>query len=843
MYKLLLTPIITIFFCTLVNSQSLSEKSADSKISNLTNANFSSQNDKKSTDLTPTTINEVVISGTVFDKETNDPLEYATVSFFNKRENKIETGGITDSKGNFSIPIKAGLYDISIEYISYKKQTILNRVINKNENIGAFYLDINFEALKAVEIIAERTTVELKLDKKIYNVGKDLTVRGGTVSDVLDNVPSVSVDVEGNVSLRGNDNVKILINGKPSGLVGLNSTDALRQLPAESIERVEVITSPSARYDAEGTAGILNIILRRSKLQGLNGAITTNAGYPYSAGISGNINYRTGDFNFFNTTGYSYRESPGKSITKTEYFNESGPNTFLNENRKYDRNSRGLNTNFGVEWYITDSASLTTSLLYRDSNQNQDATNTILEYDETGNLLNTSIRFDPEVSTDKTTQYSLNFDKSFDGNSEHKLTFDFQYESSDEDEKSLISQDGNEAERVDTYEQQDNILLQSDYVLPIGEKSQFELGYRGSFNTLDTDYTLEFYNNGVYELDTNVSNNLVYREYVNAAYTQFGSKIKNKFSFLFGLRMESTRISINQITTNDLKKKNYESLFPTVNLSYEFSENQSLTFGYNRRISRPRSRFINPFPSRSSATNLFQGNPDIDPSFANKIDIGYLNRFGKTTLNSSIYYEHATDVFTFITEDTGQTALVGGTEVPVIKRSPINLATNDRYGFEFTLNFRPSNKWNLNGNFNLFKSITNGFYNNVDYGAENLSWFARLNNKYTLPGKIDWQTRVMYMGPSEDAQNKSKGMLSTDLAFSKDLFNDRASLAFNVSDLFNTRKRQTTSTTPTFVSYSEFQWRQRSFNISFTYRFNQKKKKDGENGGRGNGGEDFEMQG
>ncbi|MCF8273372.1 MAG: TonB-dependent receptor [Flavobacteriaceae bacterium] len=843
MYKLLLTPIITIFFCTLVNSQSLSEKSADSKISNLTNANFSSQNDNKPTTLIPTTINDVVISGTVFDKETKDPLEYATISFFNKSENKIETGGITDSKGNFSIPIKAGLYDISIEYISYKKQTILNRVINKNENIGAFYLDINLEALQVVEIIAEKTTVELKLDKKIYNVGKDLTVRGGTVSDVLDNIPSVSVDVEGNVALRGNDNVKILINGKPSGLVGLNSTDALRQLPAESIERVEVITSPSARYDAEGTAGILNIILRRSKLQGLNGAVTTNVGYPNSAGISGNINYRTGDFNFFNTTGYSYRESPGKSITKTEYFNESGPNTFLNENRKFDRNSRGLNTNFGVEWYITDSASLTTSLLYRDSNQNQDATNSIREFDNVGNILNTSSRFDPEKSTDKTTQYSLNFDKIFDGNSEHKLTFDFQYESSDEDEKSLISQDGTEAERVDTYEQQDNILLQSDYVLPIGEKSQFELGYRGSFNTLDTDYTLEFYNNGVYELDTNVSNNLVYREYVNAAYTQFGSKIKNKFSFLFGLRMESTRISINQITTNDLKKKNYESLFPTVNLSYEFSENQSLTFGYNRRISRPRSRFINPFPSRSSATNLFQGNPDIDPSFANKIDIGYLNRFGKTTLNSSIYYEHATDVFTFITEDTGQTALVGGTEVPVIKRSPINLATNDRYGFEFTLNFRPSNKWNLNGNFNLFKSITNGFYNNVDYGAENLSWFARLNNKYTLPGKIDWQTRVMYMGPSEDAQNKSKGMLSTDLAFSKDLFNDRASLAFNVSDLFNTRKRQTTSTTPTFVSYSEFQWRQRSFNLSFTYRFNQKKKKDGENGGRGNGGEDFEMQG
>jgi hypothetical protein len=249
-------------------------------------------------------IRDVTITGKVIDKDVNAPLEYATVAFFSKKENKIITGGITDEQGNFSISVPPGTYDITVEYISYKKKTIPNRTLTGDTDLGVLGIAVDVEALGEVEVIAERTTVEIKLDKKIYNVGKDLTVRGGTVSDVLDNVPSVSVDVEGNVSLRGNDNVRILINGKPSGLVGLNSTDALRQLPAESIERVEVITSPSARYDAEGTAGILNIILRRSKLQGLNGAITANAGHPTSAGISGNINYRTGDFNFFNTSGY-----------------------------------------------------------------------------------------------------------------------------------------------------------------------------------------------------------------------------------------------------------------------------------------------------------------------------------------------------------------------------------------------------------------------------------------------------------------------------------------------------------------------------------------------------------
>jgi hypothetical protein len=171
------------------------------------------------------------------------------------------------------------------------------------------------------------------------------------------------------------------------------------------------------------------------------------------------------------------------------------------------------------------------------------------------------------------------------------------------------------------------------------------------------------------------------------------------------------------------------------------------------------------------------------------------------------------------------------------------LATNDRYGFEFTLTYRPTKDWNINGNFNLFQSITEGFYNGVDYGAENLSWFVRLNNKYTLPGNIDWQTRLFYMGPREDAQNKSKGMFSTDLAFSKDIFKDQASIAFNISDVFNTRKRVTDSFTSTFDSYSEFQWRQRSFNVSFTYRFNQQKKQQRDRGQNNGGGDDFEFEG
>ncbi|MCP4801623.1 MAG: TonB-dependent receptor [Bacteroidetes bacterium] len=804
---------------------------------------------------------EVTISGNVIDEETKEPLEYATIVVFSKLKNAVITGGITDSKGDFSIPVEIGAFDIRIEYIGFKTQIIENKRITNDENIGKFSLILDVEALDAVEIIAERTTVEFRLDKKIYNVGKDLTVRGGTVSDVLDNVPSVSVDVEGNVALRGNDDVRILINGKPSGLVGLNSTDTLRQLPAESIERVEVITSPSARYDAEGSAGILNIILRRSKLQGLNGAMTLNTSYPTQAGVSGNINYRTGNLNFFNTTGYSYRETPGNSYNNTEFFNGDNPSTFLKEERVFERERKGLNTNLGVEWYVNKTSSFTASMVYRNSDNASNTTN-ILDEIGSNNSITRNIRLDPEIEDDKTIQYSLNYDNQFNGDSQHKLTFDFQYEKSEESETSLINQNRIDVENVETREKQDRILLQADYVKPVGKEGQFEMGYRGQFQNLNSDFLVENTNdNGdTFFINTDLSNDLAFSQYVNAFYTQYGNKLGDKFSYLFGIRLEGTRVTIDQETSGDFEKKNYTQLFPTANLAYEISEDASITLGYNRRIRRPRSYFINPFPSRSSATSIFQGNPNLDPSTSDAFDIGYLNRFGKVTLSTSFYFQHATNTFNFITRETdlyyifetNQTISQNDPDfdqinddfdlVPIIKRGPVNLATNDRFGFEFTLSYRPTKKWNLNGNFNVFQSITRGDFEEQNFDAENLSWFMRLNNKYTLPGEIDWQTRLFYRGPNETAQSISTGVFSTDLAFSKDLFEEKASLALRVSDLFNSRKRISESFTSNFRSDSEFQWRQRTYTMSFTYRFNQQKNQRQRRGGQGNG-EQYEMEG
>lgn len=780
------------------------------------------------------------VKGTVIEKDTDQNLEFATIIIKSVKGDKIY-GGLTDKKGNFKISIPKGVYNLSIEFISFKTFTQKNISIAEDKNLGIFYLDEDSEKLEEVELIAEKSTVEIRLDKKIYNIGKDMTVKGGTASDVLDNVPSVTVDADGVVSLRGNESVRILINGKPSGLVGMNDTEALRQFPAEVIKKVEVITSPSARYDAEGTAGIINIVLRQDKMLGFNGSASINTGTPTVYGFATNLNYRIKKVNFFTNIGYSDRDSPGNASFFNEHFNTSSGNSFTKEIRKYNRNRKNLNTNFGMEYFFSESTSVTANFLFRNSDGTNKVSSSLDSFDEDMDLSRSSLRIENENSKDKLNQYAFNFTKNYkkDG---HKLTFDFQYQDNKEDEFALITNaetfpDNLEkpSEQIISDENQQDILIQGDYVLPIGENKQFELGFRSNIKDQSTDY--KFFNediNGDFIINDSLSNLFVYDENIHAIYSQYGNKF-GKISILLGLRMEATDINIHVTGKNldSINKKNYIYFFPTVNMAYEFNEDENLTLGYNSRIRRPRSYFINPFPSQSSKTNVFQGNPDLDPSISNGIDLGYYKRWAKLTFNTSVYYNHATDVFQFIREDTGKETDEG---IPIIKVTPINLSTNDRYGMEFSLNYTPMKKWRFNGSFNFYNSITEGFFNSIDYGAENRSWFTRLSSKIVLPLAIDWQTTLMYRGPSENSQSKREGVFSTNMAFSKDVLKGNGTISLNAQDLFNSRKRKSETLTDDFQSNVEFQWRERQILLTFSYRFKQKKKREREGGFNGNNG-------
>ena len=788
-------------------------------------------------------INKIKISGNITDSETAEPLEYATISLVNERFPEKVQGGITDTNGNFNIDIFPGKYNITIEYIGFDKTTITGKTIQENTNLGNFKLNINSESLEEIELIGERTEVEIRLDKRIYNVGKDITVRGGSVTDVMDNIPAVSVDVEGNISLRGNDNVRILINGKPSGLVGLSGSAALRQLPAESIEKVEVVTSPSARYEASGTAGIINIILKKDELIGFNATFIANTGIPEYLGSTVTLNWRTKKLNVFSTTTYRDQKSLGGGVFNSEYFNGDLPSSFANETRDYDRIRKNYFINLGVEYYINDKTSLTISGFVRDSNNTSDSNTEIDDLNANGDVLSSVDRLQEEAEEDNSSQFTANFTKKFNDDG-HELVAEIQLQKSAEDEFADISNSDSPSETAGTLESQTRNLFQLDYVWPIDKNTQFEFGYRGDFSSQENDYEIAIKENGRFIIDTNLSNVLLFEQNINALYTQYGKKI-NKFSYLLGLRMENTNIVIDQKTTNDFKEKKYTNFFPTVNLSYEFSEEENITLGFSRRIRRPRSWSLNPFPSRSSVTFFRQGNPDLDPSYSSTFDFGYLKRWEKLTLNGSAYYQKATQVITRITEATGEVVRVSEDpiiEIPSLRATSINLAENNRLGTEFTLTYTPSRKFRLSGNFNVFNSETIGTYNNQVFDAEIVSWFARINGNITLPKGWTAQLRGFYRGPNATAQSKSKGFFVLSGAINKDILNKKGTLSFNASDLLNSRFYRNTTTTELFTNYSEFQWRRPSYVMTFTYKINERKnqrRKGGQN--YGNGGDEVEF--
>ena len=353
------------------------------------------------------------ITGIVLDQDNGQPLEYATLILQSLRNPDKVTGGITDALGKFNVQTMPGRYNVRVEYISYKTYTIEEQTFRTSTDLGTIRLGVDVEQLEGVEVIGERTTVELRLDKKIYNVGSDLTVKGGSVTDVLDNVPSVTVDVEGNISLRGNESVRILINGKPSALSGL-STEALQQLPAEAIEKVEVITNPSARYDAEGTAGILNIILKQSKTAGLNGSASLNVGNPDSYGGNLSLNLRRENFNIFTNTSYRYRSGPGNALFEQENFNLDGSTaSFQDEYRDYQRQSDGFNTNIGFEYFIDSTSSITNSFVYRKSNGDDSIDIDFFNFDASQNPTIQRNRFTNELEDEEDIQYSVNYKKRF----------------------------------------------------------------------------------------------------------------------------------------------------------------------------------------------------------------------------------------------------------------------------------------------------------------------------------------------------------------------------------------------------------------------------------------------
>ena len=789
---------------------------------------------------------KLTIKGKVVDANTAASLEFATISIFSKRDSSLLGGGISDIDGLFAFESTAGPSFAEIEFLGYEKRVIDPVPFDRDKmKAGDFTVDMGTIKvseggiqLDEVEVRAEKSETQFSLDKRIFNVGKDLANRGGSAVDILDNVPSVTVDIEGEVSLRGSTGVRILIDGKPSNFANADNGNSLRQIPANLIERVEVVTNPSARYEAEGTAGIINIVLKKDKRSGFNGSFDLSAGWPTAAGAGANVNYRKGKVNLFGSYGLNYRENPGIGAVYQEVYGDDV--TYISDQSR-SSNRAGLSNSFrfGLDYYIKEKETLTGAFSYRISDENNLST---FLYDDflntTNNFLGRTTRTDNESEDESALEYSLNYTKEF-SSRDHKLEISGRYSDDIETEGSIfeekfLPQGGTESPALDQRSANDegqrrwNFRL--DYTKPLGKDHQYEFGLNSSLRNISNQYLIEELQDGSWVNLTNLSNDFNYDENIYAAYFQYGNKLGEKFNYQLGLRSEYSDINTELIQTNETNPRTYFNFFPSAFLNYKFSDANAIQVSYSRRVRRPRFWYLNPFLSFSDNRNIFAGNPNLDPTFTDSYELNYLNFFNKATLTSGIYYRYSTGAIERIRE-----VFPDGTS----KTTPQNLSTRSDYGFEMTFNYFALKWLRLDANANVYYQQTDGTNIDASFEAEAVSFNSRLTSRYSF-WDSDLQLRANYRAPRVTVQGKNKSMTSIDIGWSKDFLPSKdLTLTLSVRDLLNSRKRRYENFGPEFYSVGEFQWRSRSVNLAANYRINQKKQR-GRRGGGQEGGGDFE---
>ena len=530
------------------------------------------------------------IHGKVVDKEGKDPLGFATISIFTDEagDKKLINGGITTEDGLFSVALPQGKFNVLVEFMGYKALAINEVSINRETrklDLGTIGLSADTENLDEVVVQGEKTLMELSLDKRIFNVGKDLSNAGRTANDVLMNLPSISVDPEGGVSLRGSSNVRILVDGKPSGLVSFKGSSGLQQLPASMIETVEVITNPSARYEAEGMAGVINIILKKENTQGFNASFEGTVGNPDNFGLAANLNYRHNKINWFINYGVAYKNTPREGTIMQEVNN--GDTTFYSHQSTTGTVS-GINNNIraGLDYYFNENSILTGSYLWRRSDSRRLTDIRYNDYEvEGGPLQSYTLRTQDEDEKEPNSEFNLAYKRSFE-QSGHVLTGTITYLDYWENSDQVYTQNGFLPEGTaisgtsfyqtavnDEFDRQ--WLFQLDYTKPIGKEGTFETGFRSSFRNMKNDFIVsQRQESGNFEALPGLDDIFLYDENIQAAYAILGNK-HDKFSYQGGLRAEYTDVTTTLVTSNDINPRDYANLFPSAHLTYKLSQDDA----------------------------------------------------------------------------------------------------------------------------------------------------------------------------------------------------------------------------------------------------------------------------
>lgn len=720
-------------------------------------------------------------------------------------------------------------YHLILKFRTIK--TMQNKQITRflgKQSIGlTFFLGLGFIAnaqeeknIQEVVITAKSNApYKVELDKKVYNVDQDLTSKGGTLQDVLSNVPSVNVESDGSVSMRGNSNVKFLINGKPSSVLGISddTSNALKSIPADQIERIEIITNPSSKFEAEGTAGILNIILKKNKKFGFNGSVNGSLGYFPASMLNTNLAWNYGKWNWFANGGGGISR-PETETSSEIFYKNTGENLLMTNRRNPEMKNYNFSTGVGYQFSDKTSANASISL-----HQMEMEPNTL--QDNHSNLTGTTFRESLGDELNKNLQIDANFEHKFNEKG-HIINLSGSFQDAKNNSESNIADNRNATQTLYNYLNisdfaQKTWIAQLDYELPIGENSKLEAGarYDNRKNEIFNAYSGGL--GGTLIPIADVTGNHLYGEKNAAFYAQFKSKIGN-FGYQLGLRNEIININIdtqNAVLGQTKTEKNYSEFFPSVFLSYDITDNSQFSLNYSRRIRRPRSLETIPVMRMQNDPNRFMGNANLNPSFVNSFELAYNYTRQKWNISPTLYYQKTNDAVSFISEERTYLNPFTGLMADYILSTPYNIGKESRYGLDLNYSISPLSWLRFFGNLNLFRYQNETSHNGGTIKHEGNSSMARLTAAIRLDKTLNVQLQGHFRGGQKTYTTQSKDSYSLNFGISKSLWNNAGNIAFNVQDIFNTRKMRAYTDTDSFTRYNEMQMMPRQFTLSLSYRF------------------------
>ncbi len=784
---------------------------------------------------------KVPVSGRITDQQ-NQPVPYASVTFSHPSDKLYSDAALTDENGNFSLQLVPAEYSITIEAIDYEKKSITQNITGAG-NIGN--LTLNKEAtatltptqeIQGVTITAQVSKpYKVELDKKVYDPSTDVISKGGNLQDVLTNVPSVSVDTDGTVSMRGNSNVRFLIDGKPSSLLGIDdSSNALQSIPADQIERIEVITNPSSKFEASGTAGILNIILKKTKGKGFNGTVTGTLGYLPRTNLNANLSWRKGKWTWFLNGGGGYDNRNNTRKNNTTYYDSSIQFPYLEQTNDIDHVGKNYNANTGFTYGISEKTTVNAGIMIRYRTMEGTETNFYKEFDANHILGAETNRFSDANGSGTAWQGDIGIDHKF-NTSGHNLSASASFQHNKNlDYNDILENSGNvfvNRNLIDQNTSNKTFIGKIDYELPMGEKSKLEAGYRIDRNENDYDYdVLESTDDIAFTLSPDFTSNTVYKEMFNAFYGQFRSKIGD-FGYQLGLRTEISDVDVSFVDmygTETISNKNYTGLFPSVFLSYDLGEdkNNQLLLNYSRRINRPRSWFLVPFNSFSvnDDRNQFLGNPDLNPEYINSYELGYAIQRKKFTINPTVYFRKSQDETQMIVVQKQP-----GSQILVTR--PYNVGWESQIGVDLnaTADFFPW--WKMMGSVDLFRFESKGEFFNPEImdtpfsvDGSGFSARARLTNTFKIDKSLSLQVQGMFRGGEKTVSRKRMPNYGLNFGATQTIWKGNGTIAFSVQDVFNTRRMENYTYGSGFERYQYMQWQPRQISLSLTYRFKQGEK-------------------